>query len=141
MTNQQFFKWNIVTNVCMALSINTMATILAGGDTFAGWVVGCCCAFTINTVAAVLLPMARLGSWFSGKICKSSPGRWQEVLSRNFIINAVYVTIVSFGMALIHVGVCAQTIPVWLSTYVQLHITGLATALLIEKPVLRLTSN
>ena len=36
MTPMQFFRWNIVTNVLMALSINTAATILAGGDTLAG---------------------------------------------------------------------------------------------------------
>lgn len=139
MTNTQFFRWNIITNVCMALSINTMATILAGGDTLAGWVMGCCCAFTINTIAAILLPIPQLGSWFSQKICHSESGKWQEFLSRNFIINAVYVTIVSFCMALIHVGWSENTISVWLSTYIQLHITGLITSLIIEKPVLWFT--
>lgn len=140
MTNVQFFKWNIITNVCMALSINTMATILAGGDTLTGWVTGCCCAFTINTAAAILLPTGRIGSWFSEKICKAKQGQWQEFLARNFIINAVYVTIVSFSMALIHIGINSQTVSVWLSTYVQLHITGLITSLIIEKPVLWLIS-
>lgn len=140
MTNVQFFKWNIITNICMALSINTMATALAGGDTLAGWIIGCCCAFTINTVAAILLPMAQIGEWFSEKICKSQKGQWQEFLSRNFIINAVYVTIVSFGMAVIHVGISSQTFSVWLATYVQLHITGLVTSLIIERPVFWIVS-
>ena len=38
MNNEWFFRWNIITNVCMALSINTAATLLAGGDSLAGWV-------------------------------------------------------------------------------------------------------
>lgn len=135
MTKEQFFKWNIITNVCMALSINTAATILAGGDTLAGWVTGCCCAFTINTVAAVLIPVGRIGKWFAEDVCKSSPGKMPEFLARNFIINAIYVTIVSFCMALIHVGAVQGLVGIWLETYVQLHMVGFVTSLVIEKPV------
>ncbi len=135
MTKEQFFKWNIITNVCMALSINTAATILAGGDTAAGWVTGCCCAFTINTVAAILIPVGRIGKWFAESICKSSPGKMMEFVARNFIINAIYVTIVSFCMALLHVGFVPGILGIWMETYVQLHIVGLLTSLLIEKPV------
>ena len=141
MTKEQFFKWNIITNVCMALSINTAATILAGGDTLAGWVTGCCCAFTINTAAAVLIPVGRIGKWFAEDVCKSSSGKMLEFLARNFIINAIYVTIVSFCMALIHVGVTQGLVGIWLETYVQLHLVGLVTSLVIEKPVAALAEH
>lgn len=138
MTKEQFFKWNIITNIGMALSINTAATILAGGDSLAGWVTGCCCAFTINTIAAILIPVGKIGKWFAESICKSSPGKWVEFIARNFIINAIYVTIVSFCMALIHVGIGSALIGTWLATYFQLHIVGFITSLIIEKSVLYL---
>ena len=140
MNSVQFFKWNVITNICMALSINTTATILAGGDTLAGWVTGCCLAFTFNTVAAIIIPVGKIGKWFAEDICKSKPGQVVEFLARNFIINAIYVTIVSFCVAMVHVGVGSGLIPVWLSTYVQLHLVGYITSLVIEKPILWLTS-
>ena len=134
----KFFRWNIIINVCMALSINTTATILAGGDSLAGWVRGCCCTFTINTVAAIILPMGLIGSWFSEGVCKTKKGTFPEMLARNFIVNAIYVTIVSFCMAIINVGVGNSLISAWFSTYPILHIVGLVTSLIIEIPVTRL---
>ena len=135
MTPIRFFKWNVLTNVLMALSINTTATILGGGDTVSGWVSGCCCAFTINTVIAAILPMGMIGKWFAQDVCHGRPGTFKEMLARNFICNAIYVTIISFCMALLHVGFCPELPAVWLSTYVQLHLVGLVTGLVIEKPV------
>ena len=135
-----FFKWNVLTNVLMAFSINTAATILAGGDTLAGWVTGCCCAFAINTVAAAILPMGRIGNWFSQEVCGRKPGTFGEMFFRNLIVNAIYVTIISFSVALIHVGISqglGHTVSVWISTYFQLHLVGLITGLIIEKPVAR----
>lgn len=140
MNNVQFFKWNIITNICMALAINTAATILAGGDTLAGWVTGCCQAFTINTVAAIIVPVGKIGRWFAEDVCKGKPGGIIEFLARNFIINAIYVTIVSFCIALIHMGFSKELISGWASTYVQLHIVGFVTSLIIEKPVTYLAS-
>ena len=131
----RFFRWNVIINVCMALSINTTATILAGGDSLSGWVRGCCCAFTINTVAAIILPMGLIGSGFAEKICKTRPGTFKEIIARNFIVNAIYVTIVSFCMAIINVGVGDSLISAWVSTYPILHIVGLITSIVIEKPV------
>lgn len=140
MTKEHFFLWNVITNVCMALSINTAATLLGGGDTLSGWVSGCCCAFTINTIAAVILPVGRIGAWFAKDVCKVPFGSIGEFLARNFIINAIYVTIVSFCMALIHVGLTQELVSVWLSTYVQLHIVGFITSLIIEKPIAKVVS-
>ncbi len=135
MDSMGFFRWNVVTNVLMALSINTAATILAGGDTLSGWVQGCCCAFTVNTIAAVIIPVGRIGAWFARKVCKTKETGFWEMLARNFIINAIYVTIVSFSMAVIHVGLGPATFGTWISTYFHLHLVGLVTSLVIEKPV------
>lgn len=135
MRNETFLRWNVITNVLMALSINTAATILSGGDSLSNWVQGCCCAFTVNTVAAVAIPVGKIGAWFSRKICRTRDRGFLEMLSRNFIINAIYVTIVSFSMAVIHAGLGRHTFGVWFATYVQLFFTGFVTSLIIEKPV------
>lgn len=131
----RFFRWNVITNICMALSINTTATLLAGGDILSGWVKGCCCAFTINTVAAVIIPVGAIGKWFAEDLLKTKPGRFSEMLARNFIINAIYVTIVSLSMALINVGAGDEFLGAWWSTYPILHVVGLITGLIIEKPL------
>ncbi|OON85151.1 hypothetical protein BXO88_13885 [Oribacterium sp. C9] len=137
----QFFRANVFVNVCMALSINTAATILSGGDTLSGFVRGCCCAFTINTVAAVILPMGSIGSGFSEGICRQKKGSFGEMLSRNFIVNAIYVTIVSFCMAMINAGIGKRLIAVWFSTYPALHLVGLVTSLVIENLSKKLNKN
>lgn len=131
----RFFRWNVITNICMALSINTTATLLAGGDILSGWVKGFCCAFTINTVAAVILPVGAIGKWFAEDLLKTKPGRFSEMLARNFIINAIYVTIVSLSMALINVGAGDEFLGAWWSSYPILHVVGLITGLIIEKPL------
>lgn len=131
----RFLKWNVITNVLMAISINSTAVFLAGGAGIAVWVKGFCCAFTINTIAAAVIPVGVIGKWFSESICKRKPGTFSEMLARNFIINAIYVTIISFCMALISVGLRSELIFVWLSTYPILHIVGLITSIVIEKPV------
>ncbi len=133
--NEWFFKWNIITNTCMALIINTAATILNGGDTLKGWVTGCCCAFTINTIAAILIPVGPLSVKFAREVCKTKPGTLADLLARNLVINFIFVTIVSFGQALIHVGVGPNLFPAWISTYFQLLIVGIVGASIIEKPI------
>ncbi len=137
MDKNRFFRWNVITNICMALSINTTAVLLAGGDTLSGWVKGCCCAFTINTVAAIIIPVGLIGKWFAEDICRQKPGTFMEMLLRNLIINAIYVTIVSFSMAIINGGIGDGLFIRWWSTYPILHVVGLITSIVIEKPVNR----
>ena len=135
MTNNKYLKWNVLTNVLMAISINSTAVFLAGGDTAAGWMKGACCAFAINTIAAAVIPVGRIGTWFAETICKQKPGRFGEMLARNFIINAIYVTIISFSLSIINVGFGSRLSPAWWSTYPILHLVWLVTSLVIEKPV------
>ena len=130
MTKEKYLKWNVLTNLLMAISINSTAVFLAGGDTAAGWMKGACCAFTI-----AIIPVGLIGAWFAETVCKQKPGTFGEMLARNFIINAIYVTIISFCLAIINVGFGSSLIPVWWSTYPILHLVGLTTSLVIEKPV------
>ena len=86
-------------------------------------------------MAAAIIPVGRIGKWFAEDICHTKPGTFAEMVTRNLIINAIYVTIVSFCMALIHVGFAENLFKVWISTYFQLHLVGLITSIVIEKPV------
>ena len=133
--NEWFFKWNIITNTCMALIINTAATIFAGGDTLQGWVKGCCCAFTINTIAAILIPVGPLSMKFARGLCKTKPGTLLDLLARNLIVNLIFVTIVSLGMAMINVGFVPDFFLIWISTYFKLLLVGIIGASIIEKPI------
>jgi hypothetical protein len=139
MTTKKYLRWIVLTNVLMALSINTTATYLSGGDTVAGWVKGCALAFTINTVWAAILPMDRIGRWFAESLLKFKTGSVGEFFARNFIVNAIYVTIISFTVALVNVGINGSLISVWFQTYPILHLVGLVTSLVIEKPVQKIT--
>ncbi len=138
MTNQQFFRWNIVINACMALCINTMGVILAGGTTLAGWITGCCCAFAFNTVTIIFIPADKLIHWFTKKVCRARDGTAWEFFTRNVIMGVVNITLVSLLMAMLHTGINSQTIPHWLATYGQLLLTGLIAIMLIEKPIQKL---
>lgn len=133
--NDWFFKWNVITNTFMALIINTAATIFAGGDTLQGWVKGCCCAFTINTIAAIFIPVGPLSMKFARGLCGTKPGTFLDLLARNVVVNLIYVTIVSIGMALINVGPVPDFFRIWLSTYFKLLLVGTTGAMIIEKPI------
>ena len=135
MDRDKFLKWNVLTNVLMALAINSTAVYLAGWNGFAGWFMGFSCAFTINTIAAAVIPVGVIGKWFAETVCGRKPGTFTEMLARNLIINAIYVTIISFCMALIAVGPRPGLIGAWLSTYPILHAVGFITSVVIEKPV------
>lgn len=136
MTKEQFFRWNVITNLCIALSVNTAATLLAGGDTISGWIIRCCMAFAINTVEAIIIPAGRIAKWFAEDICKSQPGKPVEFVARNFMINAIYVTSVSFCISLIRVGIRPEVVSIWWRTYPVLHVVGFITSMIIDKPVM-----
>ena len=55
-----------------------------------------------------------------------------------FVINAIFVTIISFTIALINLGPVPELIGIWWSTYPVLHLVGYLTSVLIEKPVMKL---
>ena len=59
-------------------------------------------------------------------------GTFLHKLVRVFVINAIYVTIISFTIALINCGPVPDIFSIWMKTYPVLHIVGLVTSLLIE---------
>ena len=130
MDQKKYLRAQVINNVYMALLINTTATLLAGGAGLSEWIRGCCAAFTINTVASVLLPVVEFSDWFSEKVCKAKPGTFFELAMQAVATNLVYVTIISFCMALLNTGINQATLPTWWATYPVLLVTGIVGSIL-----------
>ena len=127
---RKYLQSQVITNIYMALLINTAATPLAGGSDFPEWVRGCCTAFTINTVASVLLPVGEFSGWFAEKVGRAKSGTVYDLLMQAAATNLVYVTIISLCMAILNTGIRAETLPLWWSTYPILLVTGIAGSVL-----------
>lgn len=127
---KNYLRNQVINNIYMALLINTTATLLAGGASLPEWIQGCCTAFTINTIALVLLPVEKFSNWFGEKICKAKPGTFYELVMQAAATNLVYVTIISFCMAVLNTGINKTTLPTWWATYPILLITGIVGSIL-----------
>ena len=127
---KKYLKNQVINNIYMALLINTMATLLAGGASLPEWIRGCCTAFTINTVASVLLPVEEFSNWFDEKIGKAKFGTFYSLVMQAVATNLVYVTIISFCMAFLNTGINKITLPTWWATYPLLLVTGIVGSVL-----------
>lgn len=138
MTQKQIQMMILIQDIILAFVINSAATILAGGFTETSvYLVGMFEAFSINYIAGLIIPVEKIGCAVAGSIGLKD-GSWLHKLVRIFIINAIFVTIISFTIALINVGPVPEIGKIWISTYLVLHVVGLVTSLLIEKPVMNL---
>ena len=127
---KKYLRDQVRGNIYMALLINTAATLLAGGASLPEWIRGCCTAFTINTVASVLLPVEEFSNWFGKKICKAKSGTFYDLVMQAAATNLVYVTIISFCMAVLNTGINRATLPTWWATYPILLMTGIVGSIL-----------
>lgn len=138
MTKKQTEMMILIQDLVLAFVINSAATILNGGFTETSvYLVGMFEAFSINYIAGLIIPAERIGRAVAGGIGLKD-GKLSHKAVRVFVINAIFVTIISFCIALINVGPVPQLFSVWWSTYPILHLVGYVTSLLIEKPAMRL---
>lgn len=138
MTKKQTEMMILIQDLVLAFVINSAATILNGGFTETSvYLVGMFEAFSINYIAGLIIPVERIGRAVAGGIGLKD-GKLPHKVVRVFIINAIFVTIISFCIALINLGPVPQLFSVWWSTYPVLHLVGFVTSLLIEKPAMRL---
>ncbi len=132
MTPKQIQMQVLLQDLVLAFVINSAATILNGGFTETGvYLVGMFMAFSINYVAGIIIPVEKIGRAVAGGIGLKE-GKLPFKLVRIFIINAIFVTIISFTIALINVGPVPEIFKIWISTYPILHIVGYVTSVLIE---------
>lgn len=124
-------KWNIATILCdlvLALVINTLAMLIGGAQiTFQAWYPGVASAFFTNVLLQLVLPVsgfaAAVTSW-AGK------RRWRPII-QVFVENFVFVTCISFTMAVIQTPGGGDIVATWLSTYVALVLIGYVTSLVL----------
>lgn len=127
---KKYLRDQVRGNIYMALLINTTATLLAGEASLPEWIRGCCTAFTINTVASVLLPVEEFSNWFGEKICKAKSGTFYDLVMQSAATNLVYVTIISFCMAVLNTGINQTILLTWWTTYPLLLLNGIVGSVL-----------
>ena len=138
MSGKQTQMMILIQDLVLAFVINSAATVLNGGFTETGvYLVGMFMAFSINYVAGLIIPVAKIGRAAAGFL-RLKDGGLPHKLVRVFVINAIFVTIISFTIALINLGPVPELIGIWWSTYPVLHLVGYLTSVLIEKPVMKL---
>lgn len=138
MTKKQEALFTIIQDLLLAFIINSAATILNGG--FAGtglYLVGMFQAFSINYVAGIAIPVPWIGQKAADGLGLKD-GTFAHKFVRIFVINAIFVTIISFTIALINCGPVPEIFSIWMKTYPILHFVGLVTSLLIEKSCMEL---
>ena len=140
MAKKQIELTVLLQDLVLAFVINSAATVLNGGFTeFSVYLAGMFEAFCINYIAGLIIPVDRIGRAAAGGIGLKD-GSLPHKIVRVFIINAIFVTIISFCIALINCGLAAELVSVWIKTYPILHLVGFITSLLIEKPCMQLAA-
>lgn len=120
--------------IAMALIINTTAAILNGWQNTAVFCMGAVQAFCINTVAGFLIPIEKIGNALVHLMHADIDSR-EALILRIFAANAIFVTIISFCMALLENGFAANILACWWRSYPILHLAGFTASLLLEVPV------
>ena len=122
--------WNrivILQDIVLAIVINTSAMLLTGAEiTFPSWYPGTCSAFATNVLIQLIIPVPAIGRVLS----KPLEGKAGRFIWSIFVENLIYVTCISFTMAVIQAGT-RPVVDVWLQTYVYLVLIGYVTSLVL----------
>lgn len=124
-------KWNIATILCdlvLALVINTSAMLIGGAEiAFQSWYPGVASAFFTNVLLQLVLPVPGFAVAVTGWVGEH---RWRPIV-QVFVENFVFVTCISFTMALIQTPTGGDVAAAWLATYIQLVLIGYVTSLVL----------
>nr|WP_241425481.1 DUF2798 domain-containing protein [Clostridium saccharoperbutylacetonicum] len=96
-------------------------------------------AFIINLISSLIIPANKLGEIFAKKFNAKENSFLFAALS-NFIVSGIYVTIVSFFMMVINVGVSPILFVAWISIYSIVFIVGYIVSLIFAPFALKLTT-
>lgn len=124
-------KWNIATILCdlvLALVINTSTMLIGGAEiAFQSWYPGVASAFFTNVLLQLVLPVPGFAVAVTGWVGEH---RWRPIV-QVFVENFVFVTCISFTMALIQTPAGGDVVAAWLATYIQLVLIGYVTSLVL----------
>ena len=124
-------EWKLGVILCdlvLAIVINTSAMLIGGVALEpVAWYTGVACAFFTNVVVQLVLPVPMIGRIVS----KPLEGAATRPLLSVFVENLVFVTCISFTMALLQAAE-RPVVDVWLATYGYLVVIGYVTSLLLH---------
>lgn len=117
----------VLMDVVLAIVINTSAMLLSGASiSFVSWYPGTCAAFATNVVIQLVAPVP-----LAAQAATSPLGeRKGRPVFSVFIENLIYVTLISFTMAVINTG-GVGVVEAWLATYGWLVLIGYVTSLVL----------
>lgn len=119
--------------VVLAIGITATATILSGGGTVRSFILNMAAAIAVNAAVGQAIPVEKIGIRFA-ELCGAKKGTLLFKALRIFAINVIFVTIISFSMALIHNGFVSNIFSIWVKTYFILHLVGYMISFVIESP-------
>ena len=123
-------RWSVGVILCdavLALVINTSAMLLTNAPiTFASWYPGVASAFFTNVLLQLILPVPSAGQLLSRPLA----GNRTRFVMSVFVENLVYVTCISFTMAVLQAE-GRPVVDVWLQTYAQLVAMGYVASLVL----------
>ncbi len=124
-------KWSLGVILCdlvLAIVINTSAMTLSGAAiTFQSWYPGTAGAFFTNVLLQLVLPVPAAGQVATRML----DGKRVRPVFSVFVENFVFVTCISFTMAVVQTPVGGDVIASWLSTYVWLVCIGYVASLVL----------
>lgn len=123
-------QWNtqiIVSDIILAVVINTSATLLAGSPLmWSDWYPLTCAALGTNIIAQLFIPT----SCIAQKITEHLKDKTYRVYFAIFIENLIFVTIISLTMAFTQVG-HELMIQAWSQTFLWLVLIGYITSVML----------
>jgi hypothetical protein len=142
MINKKYF--GLVMGTCLMLALALTMSIVVqlintGKVVFIPLLVMAAEAFIVNFIAGLIIPAPKLGDMFSMR-CGAKQGTFKFTAISTLIVNAIYVTIVSFAMTLFAVGFTPVLFVAWLSIYPIVFAIGYVVVLAITPLALKLTT-
>ena len=123
-------QWNtqiIVSDIILAVVINTSATLLAGSPLmWSDWYPLTCAALVTNIIAQLLIPT----SCIAQKLTEPLKDKTYSIYFAIFIENLIFVTIISLTMAFTQVG-HELMIQTWSQTFLWLVLIGYITSVIL----------
>lgn len=142
MIKKKYFSFIMGAWIMLALAITMSVVVLllnTGKLELIPIIISTLEAFSINLISSFIIPANKLGEIFAKKFSPKEDSFLFAALS-NFVVSGLYVTIVSFFMTVINVGICPTIFVAWISTYPIVFIVGYVVSLLIAPLALKLTT-
>lgn len=142
MIDKKHFGLVMGISIMMVLGLTMSVTVqllTSGKATFMPTLIMTLEAFAVNFAASLIIPANKLGDQFARKMgCEERT--FGFLAASNLIVCGIYVTVVSFVMTLINVGLVPILFAAWLSVYPIVFVLGYLVSLAVTPLVFKLTT-